>query len=117
VTATASHAFDRLLDALRDQSSHVIDNGHGKARARCPAHDDHNPSLSITGIDLSTLPAIATARELAPVMGTTEAALAQDRYRRGGIPYVKFRRRVRYLRADVARYLVANRSNNPPGVA
>ena len=63
-----------------------------------------------TGIDLSTLPAIATARELAPVMGTTEAALAQDRYRRGGIPYVKFGRRVRYLRADVARYLAAHRT-------
>jgi hypothetical protein len=62
-----------------------------------------------TGIDLSTLPAIATARELAPVMGTTEAALAQDRYRRGGIPYVKFGRRVRYLRADVARYLLTHR--------
>jgi AAA domain-containing protein len=44
-------AFDRLLDALRDQGSHVIDNGHGKARAQCPAHDDHNPSLSLTGID------------------------------------------------------------------
>ena len=51
MTATASRAFDRLLDALRDQGSHVIDTGHGKARARCPAHDDHNPSLSITGID------------------------------------------------------------------
>lgn len=65
-----------------------------------------------TGIDLSTLPAIATARELAPLMGTTEAALAQDRYRRRGIPYVKFGARVRYLRADVARYLAANRSDN-----
>ena len=51
MTATASRAFDRLLDALRYQGSHVIDTGHGKARARCPAHDDHNPSLSITGID------------------------------------------------------------------
>nr|WP_232425857.1 helix-turn-helix domain-containing protein [Mycobacterium sp. JS623] len=50
-------------------------------------------------------------------MATTEAALAQDRYRRGGIPYVKFGRRVRYLRADVARYLAANRSDNPPGAA
>jgi hypothetical protein len=66
-----------------------------------------------TGIDLSTLPAIATARELAPLMGTTEAALAQDRYRRGGIPYIKFGRRVRYLRADVARYLIAHRHGVP----
>lgn len=63
-----------------------------------------------TGIDLSTLPAISTSRQLAPVVGTTEAALAQDRYRRCGIPYIKFGRRVRYLRADVARYLMTNRS-------
>jgi hypothetical protein len=63
-----------------------------------------------TGIDLSALPAIATACELAPVMGTTEAGLAQDRYRRTGIPYVKYGRRVRYLRADVARYLVTHRT-------
>jgi hypothetical protein len=70
-----------------------------------------------TGIDLSTLPAIATARELAPVMGTTESALAQDRYRRRGIPYVKYESRVRYLRADVARYLAAHRSDNPRGAA
>jgi hypothetical protein len=70
-----------------------------------------------TGIDLSTLPAVATAREVAPVMGTTEATLAQDRYRRRGIPYVKFGARVRYLRADVARYLAANRSDNLPRAA
>ena len=71
-----------------------------------------------TGIDLSTLQPISTPAELAPVMRTTEAALAQDRYRRRGIPYVKFGRRVRYLRADVARYLAANRngSNYPQDV-
>jgi hypothetical protein len=63
-----------------------------------------------TGIDLTTLAAVVTPRELAPLMKTTEAALAQDRYRRGGIPYVKFGRRVRYLRADVARYLIAHRT-------
>jgi hypothetical protein len=63
-----------------------------------------------TGIDLSMLPAISTAEELAPVLSTTVSALAQDRYRGRGIRYVKFGRRVRYLRADVARYLAANRS-------
>lgn len=77
-------------------------------------HDLANSELSRlfidTGIDLEALPAVATPRELAPIMGTTEAALAQDRYRRGGIPYVKFGRRVRYLRADVARYLMTHRT-------
>lgn len=62
-----------------------------------------------TGVDLSALPAIITPEELAPVLRTTVGALAQDRYRRTGVPYTKHGRRVRYLRADVARYLAANR--------
>lgn len=62
-----------------------------------------------TGIDLSELPPIITPPELAPVIRTTVDSLAQDRYRNTGIPFVKVGRRVRYLRADVARYLMANR--------
>jgi hypothetical protein len=63
-----------------------------------------------TGIDLSALPAVMTARQLAPAIGVSEGSLAQDRYRRVGIPYIELgKRRIRYLRADVARYLVANR--------
>jgi hypothetical protein len=69
-----------------------------------------------TGIDLSTLPPVVTPPELAAVMRTTVDALAQDRYRRRGIPYVKFNRRVRYLRTDVARYLAANRCTDDPRV-
>lgn len=64
-----------------------------------------------TGIDLSTLPAISTAEELAPAIRSSVGALAQDRYRGRGIPYIKLGRRVRYLRADVARFLIANRHN------
>jgi len=66
--------------------------------------------LAATGIDLAGLSPVVTAQELAPVMKTTEAALAQDRYRREGIPYIKYGKRVRYLRVDVARYLAAHRS-------
>ncbi len=62
-----------------------------------------------TGIDLSALGAVIKPQELAPVIRTTVDALAQDRYRRTGIPYIKLGRRVRYLRADVARYLMAHR--------
>jgi hypothetical protein len=61
-----------------------------------------------TGIDLSTLPPICTPEELAPVIRSTVGALANERYRGVGIPYIKHGRRVRYLRADVARYLAAN---------
>jgi hypothetical protein len=63
-----------------------------------------------TGTDLSGLPAVMDSEQLAPVLGMTPAALAQDRYRGGGIPFVKIGRRVRYLRADVARYLVTHRT-------
>jgi hypothetical protein len=62
-----------------------------------------------TGIDLSVLPACSEAKVLAPVLGVTVGALAQDRYRGTGIPYTKIGSRIRYLRADVARYLAANR--------
>jgi hypothetical protein len=62
------------------------------------------------GIDLSTLPAVMNTAQLASMLGMTPAALAQDRYRYGSIPYVKVGRRVRYLRADVARYLVTHRN-------
>lgn len=68
-----------------------------------------------TGIDLSSLQAIIKPSELAPVIRTTVDALAQDRYRGVGIPYVKLGRRVRYLRADVARFLMAHRKA-PPSV-
>ena len=63
-----------------------------------------------TGIDLSGLPPVIKPTELAPVIRATIDALAQDRYRQTGIPYVKLGRRVRYLRADVARYLMAHRN-------
>jgi hypothetical protein len=55
------------------------------------------------------LPAIATPPQVAMVVQTSVDSLAQDRYRRRGIPYVKISGRVRYLRADVLAYLNANR--------
>ncbi|OBF95782.1 hypothetical protein A5773_13865 [Mycobacterium sp. 852014-52450_SCH5900713] len=55
------------------------------------------------------LPPIATAAQVAEVVQTTVDALAQDRYRRRGIPHVKIGGRVRYLRADVLKFLADNR--------
>lgn len=52
---------------------------------------------------------MAKAEQVAVVVQTTVDALAQDRYRRRGIPYTKIGGRVRYLRADVLGYLAANR--------
>jgi 5S rRNA maturation endonuclease (ribonuclease M5) len=49
MTATA---YDRLLDRLREIHKVVKTNGRpNQAKAQCPAHDDRNPSLSITGIE------------------------------------------------------------------
>ncbi|WP_422745172.1 DNA-binding protein [Mycobacterium sp. WMMD1722] len=55
------------------------------------------------------LPAIATAAQVADFLQTTVDALAQDRYRRRGVPWIKVGGRVRYLREDVLAYLHANR--------
>jgi hypothetical protein len=55
------------------------------------------------------LPSVAKSEQVAGVLQTTAEALAQDRYRRRGIPYVKIGGRVRYLREDVLGYLAANR--------
>lgn len=55
------------------------------------------------------LPPISTAAQVGTVLQTTVDALAQDRYRRRGLPYVKIGGRVRYLREDVLAYLAANR--------
>jgi 5S rRNA maturation endonuclease (ribonuclease M5) len=48
-------AYNRLLDALRDRGRRVVERGDGRATAQCPAHDDNNPSLSVTRIDGSVL--------------------------------------------------------------
>lgn len=55
------------------------------------------------------LPEVMTARQLAEFMQCTPEALAQDRYKGRGVPFVKFAGRVRYLRSDVLAYLSANR--------
>lgn len=61
------------------------------------------------------LPAVATPQQIARVMSMTVDALAQDRYRGRGIPYVKIGGRVRYLRDDVQSYLAANRVGGTNG--
>lgn len=59
------------------------------------------------------LPPVATAAQVATVVQTTVDALAQDRYRRRGIPYVKIGGRIRYLRDDVLKFLSENRIGGP----
>lgn len=54
---------------------------------------------------------LATPDEVAQVLHTTTARLAQDRYIGRGIPYVKHGRKVLYRWADVHAYLDANTVN------
>jgi hypothetical protein len=44
-------AYDRIVRALQDSGS-TVKPGHGgdRCEAQCPAHDDHNASLSVTGL-------------------------------------------------------------------
>lgn len=81
-----------------------------KAQCRDVADAELAKLYDDTGIDLSTLPAIMTAEELAPAIRSSVGALAQDRYRKRGIPFIRMGRRIRYTRGDVARYLAANRT-------
>ena len=48
-------AFDRIIGAAQAKGRTVKQNGHGKAMVQCPAHDDTNPSLSVTAIEGSVL--------------------------------------------------------------
>lgn len=62
----------------------------------------------------------ATPAQVAPVLDTTEAGLAQMRYRGTGPRFVKRGRRVLYRWSDVRNYLNANtiqRTDDPRGAA
>jgi hypothetical protein len=48
MTATA---YERIIDRLRSDGRKVRESRPGQAMAQCPAHDDRNPSLKITGIE------------------------------------------------------------------
>jgi hypothetical protein len=52
MTATA---YERILDELRKHNRKVRQTRPGQASAQCPAHDDHDPSLSITSVEGQTL--------------------------------------------------------------
>jgi hypothetical protein len=80
------------------------------AKAAARAEIELANLYNATGIDLSPLPPVMTPAELAPVLRTSVGALATDRYRKRGIPFVHYGRRVRHLKVDVARYLAAHRS-------
>ncbi|OBG70285.1 AAA family ATPase [Mycobacterium sp. E3305] len=44
---SAGNAYRVIVDALEQRGRNPRETGTGKAVARCPAHDDHDPSLSV----------------------------------------------------------------------
>lgn len=50
---------------------------------------------------------LATVSEVAEALNVTESALAQQRYRHQGLPFVRVGRSVRYRWSDVEAYLQA----------
>ncbi len=77
-------AYDRIVQALRDQGAKVIAGPGGRrCEAQCPNHDDRNASLSVTGLADRALvwchhPACTTADVLA-ALGLTMADLYDER--------------------------------------
>jgi hypothetical protein len=65
--------------------------------------------LAASGVDIDAMPPVMNTQQLASLLGLTVQGLEQARYRDMGVPYVKVGNRVRYLRMDVARWLLANR--------
>jgi hypothetical protein len=56
---------------------------------------------------LTEMPEFMTPRETAAVLRKTVNSLAQDRYLRRGVPYIRSGRQILYAREDVLAYLAA----------
>lgn len=63
------------------------------------------------------LPKLLRASEVAEWLGLTEAALAQDRHRGEGLPFVRFGTRIRYRLDDLLAYVNENTTVPSPDPA
>jgi hypothetical protein len=66
------------------------------------------PTTITTAIPFDAPEAVVLPAQLASFLHTTEAVLAQERYRHVGIPYVRHGRRILYRVKDIRAYLDAN---------
>lgn len=69
-------AYDRVIAALRAHGCKVIENGHTKAGSTCPHHEDHNPSVSVTGIHGQVLVHCHAGCTTGEVLGALDLAMA-----------------------------------------
>lgn len=81
-------AYHSLRDALRAAGKTIKETGNDRFTAQCPGHDDHNPSLAVTGIKGSVLlycHAGCDTDHVLDSLGLTKADLFDSP---GGIEYV-----------------------------
>jgi hypothetical protein len=74
--------YERLRDALESHGGTVKETGGNKLVAQCPAHNDRNPSLSVTGIEGSALlhcHAGCQSEDVLAAVGLTKADLFDNR--------------------------------------
>ncbi len=57
---------------------------------------------------VNTLSKVMSPEEVEAEYGISQGTLANDRWKRQGIPFYKLRRRVLYKRADVEQYVFGN---------
>jgi hypothetical protein len=65
--------------------------------------------MSAPSIDLANLPEVMTPIQYGAAVDKSVDQLAYERHMRKGPPYVRYGRRIYYLRADVLAFLEANR--------
>jgi len=85
-TLTNTTAYDRLADALRAHGS-AVRNGQNRAQAQCPAHEDRNPSLSLTKVEGSVLMHCHAGCATEDVLGALDLAPADLFDTRNGQDY------------------------------
>lgn len=74
-------AFDRVVDGLDAAGCRVTVRGGGRAQAQCPAHEDRDPSLSLTKIEGQVLVHCHAGCDIADVvasLGLTMAGLYDE---------------------------------------
>jgi 5S rRNA maturation endonuclease (ribonuclease M5) len=106
VTATA---YERLLDAL---DGRLVRSNQVKASARCPAHDDTNPSLAITAIEGQALIYCHAGCETVDVLAALDLTMADLYDTRRGADYVYDNGRVVHRNLD--KTFPQRNTENPP---
>ena len=98
-TAATETAYERIVKALETHGSTVQTRGD-KTSAQCPAHEDHAPSLSVTGIEGQTLVHCHAGCETVDVLAVLGVTMADLYDTRRGVDYAYDNGRVVHRKVD-----------------